>query len=639
LAVLVPLAWVLVAPHHFRPVHAGTVLLAGLLYPALGSAIGVLALRRVRPWARSVILAASLAAVADASAALVVGKGRFLATVAVSGLGVLGIAVVASRRAGPFAVGGSIGLLLNLAVFLQRESAVIRPTPLAVVALGALVAGAAWRRRSPRGGAPARAGRRTVLRYAVAWAALAGAASMLVPAPRSMSTVRASRKASRDAPNVVMVTLDTVRADHLGLHGYGRRTTPHLDALAAESTVYLAAQAAGDMTLTSHASLFTGRHAFAHRARPPAQPLPADAATLAEVLASHGYRTAAVVANTVYLREALGLAQGFLYYDQRIPARLAGGTPRGHLSDLVGRVVERVSPPAWLRPHYRQAAEITEEALRVIGSLEREGAPFLLFLNYMDAHTPYLPPPPYDALFPGKDPRWRWDSHRRFKRRAAAGPVQLPGPVRAHLESQYDGGIAYADAALGRVLARLRELDLYEDSMIVVTSDHGEAFGEHGLFEHGVSVHENQVHVPLIVKFPGSREARRVEERVSAIDVMPTVLEVVGARPLPSVQGRSLKGAERGAALSESFAARGASRALTTADGLKLIERDDGSRHLFDLAADPHECVDLWGRERARGMQLSADLRRLVRFGAAADAARPPDAGLLEELRALGYLR
>jgi hypothetical protein len=277
--------------------------------------------------------------------------------------------------------------------------------------------------------------------------------------------------------NVVLVTLDTVRADHLSLYGYARDTTPNLARFAANATLYEQAYAPGAMTLSSHASLFTGLLPRRHGAhftdddagRPTA--LADERETLAEILATD-HRTIAVVANTGPLTPRLGLDQGFHHYEVRPPVEFLKAGKLHYLRETVARAARRLlRPPPLLR--HRRADEITARALAILDEMATAGEPFLLFLNYMDAHRPYMPPPPYDTRFPGRDPTYRPRDYDPIKRAVLSLERSVSSRERDHLVSQYDGGIAFLDEQLGRVLERLEESRLAEQTLVIVTSDHG----------------------------------------------------------------------------------------------------------------------------------------------------------------------
>lgn len=298
-------------------------------------------------------------------------------------------------------------------------------------------------------------------------------------------------------PDVVLIVLDTVRADHLPLYGYPHDTMPALAAFARDAVVYRNAIAPDTWTAPSHASLFTGLMPSAHgvhyakNSPGGVHALAADVPVLAEVLRDAGWKTAAFVGNDGFLDPVFGLARGFERYQRK------DMLPAANLVATVG---------AWLR--------------------RRKSAVFL-FLNVMDAHEPYAAPPPYDGMFPGRSPG------------VPAKPVPGVTPdavTAAHWISQYDGELRYVDDRLAELFAVLRETGRYDGALIVVTADHGELFGEHGRWGHGGPPVRELVRVPLIVKYPGSTR-RGVEERpVSLVDVPATILSVLGLPPLGAGQ-------------------------------------------------------------------------------------------------------
>jgi arylsulfatase A-like enzyme len=523
----------------------------------------------------------------------------------------------------------------------------------------ALVKLATWRRSGD-----VRAGwtRERVL-AATAWAGFLAAsaiavAAVLHSAPVEPLPARAREAGSSKPPHVVIVTLDTVRADHLSLYGYERDTTPKLERLGREATLYTRAIASSDLTLSTHASLFTGVYARHHGARlgrfTGASRLSGRNVTLAEILRQEGFRTLAVVGNPTYLAARYGLARGFEYYDDRRPVPFYPELPLYVLGRPLTAALEKIAPldnSFRAAPYgYRRAAEVNREVAALLERAHAPEDPLFLFVNYMDAHAPYDPPPPFDRRYPGRpapeeDPPGMdaLGAIRRLER-------ELSDAERRHLESQYDGEIAYVDFQLGRLFEMLQERGIYERSLIIVTSDHGEALGEHGLVGHGVSVYQNQVYVPLLIKFPEQREPEIVDELVSTVDLLPTVLDVLDL-PIPdSVEGTRLApGASRRSrtVLTESYPGvflhrahprfRRVARAVFAGD-LKLIATTAGGRELYDLARDPGEQHNLYEadvppRELEDELARWLASRRPVRQGEKAvldDDAR-------ERLRALGY--
>lgn len=290
-------------------------------------------------------------------------------------------------------------------------------------------------------------------------------------------------------PNIILITLDTVRADRMGFLGSKRGLTPSLDVLARQSVVFTRAYSQVPLTTASHATILTGTYPQFHKVDDFVVPLAKELPYAPEILRANGYRTAAFVASIVLDPEerfARGFARGFDSYDAGFTDWHAG-LDRYHTNERrAGEVVARAL--AWLNKHPR--------------------GPFFMWVHLYDAHHPYDPPQPY-------------------KTRYASAP--------------YDGEIAYADSAVGKLLKQLRARGLYDNALIAVMSDHGEALGDHGEDTHGVFLYDETIHVPLLIKLPGgSSAARRIEDRVGLVDVLPTILQVARVAVPPEVQGESL---------------------------------------------------------------------------------------------------
>jgi len=439
----------------------------------------------------------------------------------------------------------------------------------------------------------------------------------------------------------VLVTLESLRSDRVGAYG-GRSPgrpelalTPHLDAFAAQATVYEDAHAVTSWTLASHASLFTGLYPSGHQATGPLDRLDDSYPTLAEALAERGYRTAAVVSGP-YLRRTHNLSQGFERYDESA-------------SSLTNRLAhDDVTNPALLA-----AAD------RALAAERSRAGPLFLFAYFWDPHFDYLPPAPWDAAFAPPDAE-RFDL-RDFDTNPEVHAGMDPRRL-AWVLAQYAGEIRATDEALGALFERLRARGRWDESLVIVTADHGEEFFEHGEKGHKNNLHAESVRVPLIVKYPGQREGRRDARLASLVDVLPTVLEAAGAPPGFPVHGRSLRApdpdparailfeleATRFERLPTGEVAQRASRWRALRRGpLKLAESLDAggvpTRRLFRVDGDPGEGADLAAREPERAAELSAALEaELAR--AREDAAlyhRGGEARLssddLERLRELGY--
>jgi arylsulfatase A-like enzyme len=421
--------------------------------------------------------------------------------------------------------------------------------------------------------------------------------------------------ADPEPPSLVVVTLDTVRADHLGCYGYPRPTSPHLDAFAKRATRFERALATSPWTVPSHASLFTGLYPFEHGAVSflPEGPVPRNVSpldpartTLAEALAREGYVTAAFVANAGFLHPSLGLDQGFALY---APHREAG-------RNLNARIF------AWLD---------------AVGD-----RPFFLFVNYMDAHRPYNTAPLPGAVAAERDPALL----DRLREHVARGAAKES--LTRRVIDQYDLGIGHADAAFGALAARL---DAHGRVAVIVTSDHGEYFGEHGLVEHSKDVYEPGLRIPLLVRAPGQERGAVRAEPVSLVHVPWLAAEALGGGVGERLGARFPRAPGDEPLLAENYYSRTPDlrsglwgtrfervRRAAYAGPLKLITSSDGRNELYDLETDPAETRDL-AEERAA--QIASWMRELDARLGAPDTRRPaapaPTADELAELRALGY--
>jgi arylsulfatase A-like enzyme/Flp pilus assembly protein TadD len=390
----------------------------------------------------------------------------------------------------------------------------------------------------------------------------------------------------RQGQNLLVITIDTLRADRVGAYGYRGARTPHLDQLAAEGVVFEDAISQVPVTLPSHASLFTGLVPPTHGVRDNTYfRLDADARTLAEILKERGYETAAFVSAFV-LDRSFGLDQGFDVYDDDLPeAAESSGTIAERRGEIVTRAFE-----SWVRNR-------------------PSDRPFFAWLHYFDPHLPYAPPAPYPA--------------------------------------GYDGEIAYADAQVGEVIERLEAEGLAKNTLVVVTSDHGESLGEHGEKSHGFFVYDTTLRVPLILKSAASLPAgKKVAASVRIIDIFPTALEAL-AVPIPEeIQGRSLlplvtgEASETLPAYAECYVSelnfRWAPLVALRADGYKYIEAP--RPELYDLRADPGETRNLVDADSDRAQRMRSRLAEQVeKFAPSFSSRAQPDPETIARLRSLGY--
>jgi arylsulfatase A-like enzyme len=557
------------------------------------------------------------------------------------------------QRIEPWSAAWVVSALFLSPAYLSKTlvSGLAMPARIAV-ALGALtvISLAAYGIHRASRGRLATSGTRALAASAVA-VVLALAGGRLAASDPPALPAASQTPAPATAPNIVLVTLDTVSAAHIGLLGYERENTPHLRELAKHAVVYPRAYATSDTTLPTHASIFTGLYARSHGAHyeagahPAGRPLSADSLTLQEVLGRHGYTTAAVVANYAYLHPRYGATRGFELVNVARPIFVSDPGSPFYLRQGVRYLLDAIGFRGDFDLRMRRAAEVNRDAFAVLEQ-RSPGRPFFLFLNYMDAHTPYIPPRPYSELFKGRIAGFTHQEYLVIKRRVLAKEKPLDPAIRAHLVSQYDGGIAYLDAQLGSLFTFLRERGLYDDALIVITADHGEAFGERYLMEHGVSVYEDQVHVPLVIKYPGQTMPAVDARLASQVDLLPTILDVAKIASPARLDGRSLRApATERPVFAESFPANflawnrrfhRTQRALVSGD-YKLIASTAKGSELYDLATDPREEHDEFGK-----FTLAEDLEAQLQswLGAPVSGASPahtvpPEVG--EQLRALGY--
>jgi len=408
--------------------------------------------------------------------------------------------------------------------------------------------------------------------------------------------ITAGLNAQTAKPSVVIVTIDTLRADHLGCYGYRAGQTPNLDNLARSAVRFTRAFTPVPITLPAHSALFTGSFPMATGMHDfSGNKLPSSAVTIASVLHEHGYATAAFLGAAV-LDSRFGLNRGFDTYFDHFDFDRLNETNLDAIKRPGDQVLDNVL--AWFKTNPRE--------------------PFFLWVHLYDPHYPYTPPEPYASRF-------------------------------AH--SPYDGEIAFADAAVGRLLTFLKDTGRYDSTLLVVAADHGEGLGEHGEKTHGFFVYNSTLHVPLLVKVPGVAP-RTVEREVSLVDVMPTVLQALRLPIPPSVQGRSLLGDIEGRTsdrvsnlYSETYLPllhfRWSALRGLEANGLKYIEAP--RPELYDTRTDPHETKNLLASQQALAHEMQGRLQNLIRrytpaAGGAAEEQEPTDPALADRLRSLGYV-
>lgn len=498
----------------------------------------------------------------------------------------------------------------------------------------------------------------TRLMLAVSALAIACCALTAALQPRPYTASVSMPPAPSARPNVILVSLDTVRADHLSVYGYERDTTPNLKNFATEAVLFTRAVSSSDMTLPSHASIFTGLYASQHGAHFSEQhrlgvPLDYRFLTLAEILHGKGYWTAGVVANGGYLSGTFGLNQGFTYWDQRLPSMVLAPVPdyfvRARLRGLTGLIL----PTSELDRVSRSAEQINQGVLTALEKRPGGGRPFLLFINYMDAHVPYIPPAPFDGKFSGKDPKFTEARYISTYFDVMARKRKIDARTHEHLISQYDAAIAYLDAQLASLFAHLKELGLYDNSLIILTSDHGEAFGERHYMDHGgMSAYGDQILVPLLIKYPNTRDRAIVEQSASSVDLLPTILDTVGFPVPEGLPGQNLRivSMKERDVISESFPGGRAyyTNAATfnrihrtiISGSFKFIAGSSGRPELYNLQHDPGESKNLYHPHDPKSLELAARLSAWSRAVAQKSGSGVKlDSETLERLKSLGYVQ
>jgi choline-sulfatase len=391
------------------------------------------------------------------------------------------------------------------------------------------------------------------------------------------------RVGDEDPPNIVLIVVDTLRADHLGCYGYERATSPNLDILAERATVFERAYSHSPWTMPSIASILTGLEPREHGIAKWEDPLELQLVTLAEHLQAHGYRTGAAVSHWI-LRPDYHYDQGFEVYNT---GALELGSPH----------------------QTRSSPTISHMGTKL--TLTKRSEPFFVMLHYFDPHSGYLP-------------------HKDFSFGDEAMDL-------------YDGEIAYTDQHIGQLLDRMASREQLRDTIVVVIADHGEAFGEHGHNEHTLSLYEELVRVPLIVYVPGF-EPRRLEQVVAETQLAPTLLALAGLPIPPSMSAPSLPFDQAGFLPAEDqrvFAETklGVDKHAVVDGDWKLHHDRRRRRHeLYDLANDPGETSDVRGEHTERSTELKGVLREHRALPRATVSSKALSDDTRQALEALGYL-
>ncbi len=528
--------------------------------------------------------------------------------------GALGCFAAAGKRPTPWrivvlaAAGlGVAGFYLALAVALSqvwvsdRLSSRYLPLPslcFVAVFVSALLIFRVWQRRGGSFfdiGASGKLGPLAKFLVVTALVCISGIALHAVHTSTTRVSAASPSRQTRGGPNIVLIVLDTVRADHLSSYGYPLPITPNLDRLASRGVLFENAVAPSSWTLPSVGSMFTGLLPHQHGANW-AVPLDTAPKTLAEILESRGYETVGFNGNPAYGLAGWGIGQGFgLYYDDSFTVR------HNLAATLVGRTL--IQPLCDRLIHYdsfdrRNACEVNRDVFSWLR--RRSTRPFFLFVNYFDAHYPYFPPPPYDRRF-GKISEALIRHAGNFEYRGHV--PKPPAGEQAALITAYDNCLAYLDDQVGKLLQVLSSSPEWPNTVVIITADHGESFGEHASYGHGVDLYREVLHVPLILFGPGIPVGRRITNLASTRELFPTLLELAMG-PREPFGGSSLRrlwtlDSQTQADDDQALAELITGISLTTSEW-HFIYYADGRSELFHWRSDPQEQVNLSDTARYR---------------------------------------
>lgn len=522
---------------------------------------------------------------------------------------------------------------------------------------------------------------------------LAGFAAYIGSAPRFYGFLsdapRTPESLEALPPNVILVSFDTVRPDHLGAYGYAEARTPAFDALAAGGALFERCVGSSSWTVPSHAALMTGMapsHIGAsltgsgsgRRVR-----VPDGAETLAEIFRGAGYHTAAFIGGAT-MGEAFGFSQGFDIYNDRLPPSISGVSEQIFLGRPLRRLLN--VPPyhlfrfldgsftsmsnflydeaqhtasdlhvSLMKAAWRfdnDAAEVNHKVYTWLN--RRPPRPFFLFVHYFDAHDPYDPPAPFAPN--GYDPELGYIMKNGLVERVLKEGVPLTAAESARLKAGYDGEISFMDHHFGLLMQRLEEEGVMSNALVAVTSDHGESFGEHGLIFHGHELYDHLTRAVLLLSGKGVPRGMTAKLPVAGVDLTPTLLDLAGIPGPAGMEGRSLAPVLEGGELeprplfSEIFSGKSnfpdmeafaETHFAVELEGWKLMMNEGGGSRLFDLRADPDETRDLSSsnpEEAAKLGDLLEGYLSLIKKGGEESDSEEEDE-VLERLKGLGYVQ
>jgi arylsulfatase A-like enzyme len=466
------------------------------------------------------------------------------------------------------------------------------------------------------------------------------ASSAAAPTPSGAGAAGPQAAEPPRGPNVLLISIDTLRPDHVGCYGYGRDTSPNLDRLAAEGVLFENHISSTSWTLPAHAALFTSLADCVHGCVDTDRRLPEELTTLAECFAAAGYETAGFFSGP-YLHPAFGLGQGFAHYENCASN---------------AKALDEASPDKWamdpavMRDSHRDITSPRVYAAFHNWLVEHQGDRFFAFVHLWDPHYDFIPPAPYNTKF---DPDYHGDiDGTNFITNPRIEP-HMPRRDLEHVIALYDGEIAWTDAHVGKILADLKQMNLLDETVIAVTSDHGTEFFEHNNKGHRTTLFDEVIRIPFILRYPAALpRGSRVHAQTRLIDVAPTLLELAGLRWPCEVMGRSLLPLARGeaaphdtVAVSELFSIGREIRSIRTLNWKFHDAKTRNLRFFFDLTRDPKEQRPLQDFAADPGRRI---LARYEQTTAALDiwrervASSPTTPTLPEEVRrqleSLGYI-
>jgi len=449
----------------------------------------------------------------------------------------------------------------------------------------------------------------------------------------------------KEKPNILFIVMDTVRADHLSCHGYYRNTTPNIDNIAGEGILFESCIAEAPWTLPTHASIFTSMFPRKHGTDMEHQWLEDDFQTVAEVLRQHGYKTLGY-SNNPYVSPETNLSQGFDTFEVTLLGRYEAGS---ELTDwLKMNVAKRYLQNFFLTDN--GACRTNRVVKEWIADAHQAETPFLLFINYMEAHIPYYPPREFAMPYLGQDADLAEAmSINQSIEPYIFGQLEMDAEDFETLRALYDGKISYLDFRMEQLFDYLRELEIWDDTILIITSDHGENFGEHNLMNHRLCVYDTLLHVPLIIRYPELAESGiQVDEQVQLTDLFPTILDIAGIDwdGKEQIQGHSLlqdgEETESTFAIAEyvsllevdcdrnpQFDVSKYCRRLKAVrtEEFKYIWSSDGRDELYNIRHDPGELNNLIEIEPEKAAELKAVLQEWL------NSFEPYRAGIAQQVR------